>query len=69
MFSLCKSYVESQRYLFLEGTFKYVIMSNDMEIAGARALGIMLKCLFLREYQKKQQEDISVEKLEVFLCT
>ncbi len=68
MFSLCKSYVESQRYLFLEGTFKYVIMSNDMEIAGARALGIMLKCLFLREYQKKQQEDISVEKLNVAIA-
>ncbi len=68
MFSLCKSYVESQRYLFLEGTFKYVIMSNDMEIARARALGIMLKCLFLREYQKKQQEDISVEKLNVAIA-
>ena len=39
-----------------------------MEIAGARALGIMLKCLFLREYQKKQQEDISVEKLNVAIA-
>ena len=68
MFGLCSSHVETQRYLFIEGTFRYVIMSNDMEMLGARALGILLKCLFLREYQKKQQEDFSVEKLNVAIA-